>query len=197
MSRSRGARFNVAEGAPFFYCSSLLTTKFMTTILSERFRHWFEYEKDAHAKSLASLRTVPEGQRPSPSYQKAISLFAHILTARKMWLYRFGVSSEPVHDLFPQHLALDHLPGFAEEVHRMWDAYLARLNDEELARVFDYQSLDAGKFRNTVEEILTQLFGHSWYHRGQIAQLVKSLGGEPAVTDFVYWSREPVIDEQA
>ncbi|MFL6198680.1 MAG: DinB family protein [Thermoanaerobaculia bacterium] len=42
----------------------------------------------------------------------------------------------------------------------------------------------------TILYILTQLFGHSWYHRGQIAQLVRALGAEPAVTDFVFWSRE-------
>src|SRR5436309_2743490 len=74
----------------------------------------------------------------------------------------------------------------------LWSDYLAGADDAELARVFEYQSLDAGRFRNRVEDILAQLFGHSWYHRGQIAVLVRAAGGQPAVTDFVYWSREPV-----
>ena len=43
-----------------------------------------------------------------------------------------------------------------------------------------------------IEDILAQLFGHSWYHRGQIALLVRAAGGEPAVTDLIYWSREAV-----
>jgi len=43
-----------------------------------------------------------------------------------------------------------------------------------------------------VEDILAQLFGHSWYHRGQIALLVRSIGAEPAATDFVYWAREAI-----
>jgi uncharacterized damage-inducible protein DinB len=43
-----------------------------------------------------------------------------------------------------------------------------------------------------VEDILTQLFGHSSYHRGQVALLIRDLGGEPAVTDYVFWVREPV-----
>ncbi len=64
--------------------------------------------------------------------------------------------------------------------------------NNELARVFEYQSYEGPRFRNTIEEILTQLFGHSWYHRGQIAQLIRSVGAEPAVTDFVFWAREPV-----
>jgi uncharacterized damage-inducible protein DinB len=43
-----------------------------------------------------------------------------------------------------------------------------------------------------VEDILAQLFGHSWYHRGQIAMLVRTAGDEPAVTDLIYWCRKDV-----
>ncbi len=73
-----------------------------------------------------------------------------------------------------------------------WSAYLAKLDDAALARAITYQSMDSGRFENTVEEVLTQLFGHSWYHRGQIASAVRALGEEPAVTDFIYWARRPV-----
>ena len=72
------------------------------------------------------------------------------------------------------------------------DCLLAYLHDdEELSRVFEYQSVEGPRFKNSIEELFTQLFGHSSYHRGQIASHVRSLGGEPAVTDFVYWSRIP------
>ena len=73
-----------------------------------------------------------------------------------------------------------------------WAAYLDGLTEAGLDRAFEYKSLDAGSFRNLTGDILTQLFGHSLYHRGQIASLVKAAGGEPAVTDFVFWSREPI-----
>ena len=78
------------------------------------------------------------------------------------------------------------------EMEAAWSSYLNELNDGELGRVLEYQSYEGARFRNTVEDILTQLFGHSWYHRGQIAQLLRMLGAEPAVTDFVFWTREPV-----
>ena len=41
-----------------------------------------------------------------------------------------------------------------------------------------------------VEDILTQLHGHSLYHRGQIALLLRAMGAEPVSTDFVFWTRE-------
>lgn len=75
-------------------------------------------------------------------------------------------------------------------MHERWSDYLGSLDDEKLARVFESRSNEGERFRNRIEDLLTQLFGHSSYHRGQIASIVRSLGGEPAVTDYVYWSRE-------
>jgi uncharacterized damage-inducible protein DinB len=69
---------------------------------------------------------------------------------------------------------------------------LTAVTDEELEREFEYQSLDAGRFRNGVDGVLAQLFGHSSYHRGQIAMLVRAAGGEPAVTDLIYWCRQSI-----
>ncbi len=158
----------------------------------ERFRRWFEYEVDAHAKVLASLSTVPAGNRSSPEFHKAVEVLGHIAAARQMWLFRFGVADRRPDELFPRGLSLEGVAGRLREVHAAWADYLGRLTDGELDRVFEYQSWEGQRFRNRVEDILTQLFGHSWYHRGQIASLVRAAGGEPAVTDFVFWCREPI-----
>ena len=115
----------------------------------------------------------------------------HIIAARRMWLFRFGVIKENI-ELFPGETSLAELPARLSEMETLWWNYLSQLNDADIARVFEYQSYEGPRFRNTVEDILTQLFGHSWYHRGQIAQLLRSIGAEPAVTDFVFWAREPL-----
>lgn len=161
--------------------------------MPERYRRWFEYEKDAHAKVLASLETVPAEARRSEDYGKALGLLAHIVAARRLWLYRFEAAAEgptTIEELFPKNVRLEDLSSQVASMHEAWTAYLAALGPSELDRVFEYESLEGDRYRNRVEDILTQLFGHSWYHRGQIAVLVRSLGGEPAVTDFVYWTRE-------
>ena len=169
----------------------------MTDSMVERYRRWFAYEMEAHAKTLASLDTVAEAARQTPSFQKAVELFAHIFKARRLWLFRFGVANEAVPDLFARDIAFAALAEFANETQAMWSDYFARLDEATLASHFVYQSLDAGRFRNSIEDILTQLFGHSWYHRGQIAALVKAMGGTPAATDFVYWCREPIDEATA
>lgn len=167
----------------------------MTTNRIDRYRRWFEYEKDVHLKVLTAYETVPLEQRTSAGYQKALDLFAHLASARLMWLHRFGVREQNVKELFPQDISADQLRELVNEMHVAWIAYLANLSDDELDRFFEYKSLDAGRFRSSIDDILTQLFGHSWYHRGQIASLIKALGGTPAITDFVYWSRESIPDE--
>jgi uncharacterized damage-inducible protein DinB len=159
------------------------------------YRRWFEYEKDSHAKTLDSLNAVPETLRSSDGFRKAVYLLDHIIAARRMWLFRFGVAGESA-ELFPSETTLAELPGQLSEMEASWTNFLEHLDDEELARVFEYRSYEGAWFRNTIEEILTQLFGHSWYHRGQIAMLLRSIGAEPAVTDFVFWARKPIDDPQ-
>jgi uncharacterized damage-inducible protein DinB len=171
----------------------------MSNSVADRYRRWFEYEQDSHAKVLASLAAVPDELRAHETYQKAVTLMAHIGAARLLWLHRFGAAEnvltkfrpQTVADFFPAHITLADVSARVTAMQTTWANYLAHLTDEELARVFEYQSLDAGRFRNTIEDILTQLFGHSWYHRGQIALLLRSIGAQPAATDLVFWARQP------
>ena len=163
-----------------------------TRELCDRYRSWFDYEQRAHEKVLRSLHTVPVSRRDEPEFQKAIGLMGHIVAARWLWLHRFGVTDKEPTEIFPENLALEDLDALVDETHMAWSAYLSRLDEAELAREFDYRSLEGSRYRNSVEDLLTQLFGHSWYHRGQIAALVRSLGGKPAGTDYLFWRRRPI-----
>ena len=163
----------------------------------ERYRRWFEYEQDAHDRVLDSFQTVPAERRHAPEFRKAVALLAHIVAARRLWLGRLGVIPAAPGPLFPEDADPDRVAAEWREVRGLWADYLAALDDAELGRELEYQSLDAGRFRNRVEDILAQLFGHSWYHRGQIAMLVRAAGGQPAVTDLIYWCRAPAPDPTA
>ncbi len=163
--------------------------------LTDRFIRWFDYETDVHAKVVASLGTVPEDKRGDVAYQKALDVLAHIACARSLWLFRFGVAEtglDSAEELFPRGNTLADVEAELGSMHERWSEYLGSLDDEKLSRIFEYRSIEGERFQNRIEDLLTQLFGHSWYHRGQIASIVRSLGGEPAVTDFVFWSRESI-----
>lgn len=157
-----------------------------------RYRRWFEYERDAHAKVLASLETVPTDRRAGPEYRRAVGILAHVLAARRTWLARFGAIPQAPATLFPDAADITRVAAECRELEALWTNFLGSLDDEALARPFEYQSFDGGRFRNSIDDILAQLFGHSSYHRGQIAMLVRAAGGQPAITDLVYWCREPL-----
>lgn len=89
---------------------------------------------------------------------------------------------------------LDELVSLLENMEQLWDEYLQRQTDDQISLVLEYESFDSGRCRSLIEDILAQLLGHLWYHRGQIASLVKAAGGQPAATDLIYWSWELVTE---
>jgi uncharacterized damage-inducible protein DinB len=164
----------------------------MISTLAGQYQRWFDYEKASHRLVLASLRTVPADRRGDNLFQKASNLMGHLIAARRMWLHRLGIPMKSPVNLFPSDVSCDGILGELEAMEQDWLGYLQGLDDRELVRVVNYQSVDGDWFQSGVADILAQLHGHSLYHRGQIASLVRALGGEPAATDFIFWSREPI-----
>jgi uncharacterized damage-inducible protein DinB len=160
--------------------------------MPSRYRRWFDYEKDAHERVIASLASVPVEHHDLRAYRKAVDLLGHLAAARHLWLHRLGAAADGPAELFPEGANLPDVTDALRSIQERWSAYLTDLTEVELARVFEYRSIEGARFRNRVEDILMQLFGHSLYHRGQIATLVRAAGGEPAQTDFVFWTREPI-----
>jgi len=164
--------------------------------LADRFRHWYEYERDCNAKSLAMLDSVPAERRAAPEFQKAVDRMAHLLAARRWWLNHLGHGPE-TSDLFPQGTPLADLPGLVAATEASWVEYLRGLDDSELAREFEWQLANGKRYRWNVEGLLTQVFGHAWYHRGQLAQLVVAVGGRAVDTDYIFWSKPARVDSPA
>jgi uncharacterized damage-inducible protein DinB len=161
--------------------------------LADRFRRWYEYERDCNARTLAMLASVPAERRGTPEFQKAVGRMAHLVAARRRWLHRLGLLPEAP-ALFPQATTLDELSALVADTEAGWVAYLGRLDDAELARELEWVGPDGKRYRWEVEGVLTQTFGHAWYHRGQIAQLVAGLGGKAVDTDYILWSKPTPVD---
>lgn len=151
----------------------------------ERFRKWFEFECDRHAKAVTMLESVPAERRDDQRYAQALSKLSHLATARQIWLYRMGHGTMPA-EFFPP-LPLPESQALWQSVETLWRGYLSDLTESELGRSFEYRGFDGKDYRWTVEEMLTHLFGHGYYHRGQIATLAAALGGKTFDTDYSLW----------
>jgi uncharacterized damage-inducible protein DinB len=167
------------------------------TSLADRFRRWYEYERDCNAKSLEMLASVPPDRRAAVEFQKAVDRMAHLVAARRRWLHRLGGPPQAPPVAFPQGTRLEDLPALVADTEATWTAYLGRLDDGELARVLEWPAPDGRRYRLDVESVLTQTFGHAWYHRGQIAQLVAALGGRAVDTDYPFWCKPTPVETPA
>lgn len=162
--------------------------------LADRFRRWYDFERDCNAKTLGMLESVPADVRGSPAYQRAVGRMSHLDAARQRWLVRLGGWSE-MPGLFPPVADLDELRTRIARTEAAWVAYLEKLDDAELSRPVMWEAMDGRRFRWDAEGILTQTFGHAFYHRGQIAQLVAELGGKAVDTDYLYWCQLPEVEK--
>jgi uncharacterized damage-inducible protein DinB len=180
---------------------------------AERFRTWYAYERDCNAKVIQMLQSVPQDCREDANFARAVGRMAHLLAARHMWFFRLGQCTDRPGDRFDQttltepfpaarerssdwfpRIELGTLPTIAEDIESRWATYLATLNDDQLAAEFTYTGYDGKLRRYRLIDLLTQVFGHAWYHRGQIAMLVKDLGGKAVDTDYIFFNRPTLVE---
>jgi uncharacterized damage-inducible protein DinB len=103
-----------------------------------------------------------------------------------VWLSRLE-GRAPAHPVWPE-LPLAEARALAERCVDGLRAVAGR-DAGELAREVAYRNSAGQAFRNSVADILCQVVLHGSYHRGQIAQLVRQGGGEPAPTDYIGYRR--------
>ncbi|MBX3361446.1 MAG: DinB family protein [Phycisphaeraceae bacterium] len=159
-----------------------------------RFRRLFEYDDESNAKAISAIRSA----QPGPEQERAIGIMAHVLVARREWLRRIGGAeavgnSAQAKDVFPTGFGINDLERLLSEVRAWWQDWLANLSEAKLRQAYDYASIDGKRWTTHIEDSLTHVLLHGAYHRGQIAMLVKSGGGEVVPTDFIINARKPVV----
>ena len=157
-------------------------------MLIERFRKWYEHEKSANQKMLNMLSSVPLEGRSDPGFAKAVDIAAHLALCRENWLNRMDSDGTAVDHWFEENVDFEALPQRFANIERFWTLYLHRLSDEDLSKPFEFKSTEGQDFAIETEIQLTQMVGHAFYHRGQIVQLVDSLGGDTVDTDYLFWA---------
>lgn len=155
------------------------------------FRELQRYEGWASARSIAALRTAENASGDPAAFKRALGIFGHIQSARHEWLARLGRIQRRPWVMFPG-WTIEEADVDASRLDTEWGAYLDGLTDAALDEDVPYTSLDGKPWVSLRREILTHVYNHSTYHRGQIAILVKLAGGTPPdSTDFVLFSRRP------
>jgi uncharacterized damage-inducible protein DinB len=112
----------------------------------------------------------------------------HIALVQRLFLWAVGDRQDAFaftkSEEFP---SFDALRTYAREHHDRLAPALAAMTDARLAESIAIPWIPDPPFSLTVAEALTQAAMHTHYHRGQNATRLRELGGEPPMTDFIYW----------
>ncbi len=87
------------------------------------------------------------------------------------------------------HIGPSDLDGALADVGTAWRSYLEAQSDDELDRAVMYVNSRGDEYHNTVSDIVMHVVVHSEHHRGQVAHMVRNVGGQPPLTDYIQYVR--------
>jgi uncharacterized damage-inducible protein DinB len=154
--------------------------------------------KEALEKLFAQMywadETVIE-QIQSTSNAEALRLHAHVLAAELLWYHRIcAATGRPVDFDLPQvwpEWSVPECVRAAATARRVYESFLAGMDDAALAGEFEYTNSRGDAYRNRIDDALLHVATHGFHHRGQIARAVREAGQPPAITDMITWFRVP------
>ena len=153
----------------------------------------YEYNAWANARSLEAVGRLTAGEftrESGGSFASVRDTLVHMLWAEWVWLRRWlGESPRVTFDPaeFPD---LARLRARWAEVERGQAEFVAGLTDESLRRTLTYTNTRGEEWSYTLAEMMLHTANHATYHRGQVTTLLRQLGREPALTDFLYYIDE-------
>lgn len=121
--------------------------------------------------------------------ERGLELLAHVVASEKVWLTRLQGRASAHLEIWPDH-SLEECEALMEENLEGYRRALDSLSSEHLQRRVSYQNSAGTDFRTPIGDILLHVALHGAYHRGQIAQGIRTAGGEPVNTDFITYVRE-------
>jgi len=151
-------------------------------MLKDHFIHLFKYNDWATRETARSVTGFEKKD------EKLTELFSHIVSAQKIWLNR-TLERDIYINPWEKH-ALQECISQSTEITAEWINMVESFKEKDVERRVEYKNTKGEKFTNTIKDIITHVINHSTYHRAQIAQKVKALGGKPAVTDYIVYQRQ-------
>ena len=152
--------------------------------LVDHYRQLASYDGWANQEVVQFLRAT--GNPPA----KSVRWLAHIVAAEYVWLSRLHQRPPPF-PVWPE-LSLNQCEAEAKSLLETWRRYLG--SDLQLDSTVEYKNSKGESWTNSVADILTHVFMHSAYHRGQIAANMRESGFTPAYTDFIHGVRQKLVE---
>ena len=140
-----------------------------------------EHMRWANKRTLTTLK--------EENTNRTIKLFAHIVTTEKLYFLRI-TGQDPWPQNFWPELSLEQSAGLIQKNYDRYYAFLEETPSEKFSEEIQYRNSKGITYQTVISEMFTHLALHGEHHRGQIAQLIRKIGGKPAVTDYITYTRK-------
>jgi len=114
---------------------------------------------------------------------------SHLFTAQQTWLKRCKALPAPGGPLWPEDWEPETFASIIDNTHQEWVEYLETLAEEDFDKVVSYES-SAGRFQNTLSDIIAHVINHGTHHRAQVGQYLKLSGVQLPLTDYILYVRQ-------
>lgn len=163
--------------------------------MKELLKQLAAYNVWAHQKIMETVLSLPEEKQlaeiPSSftSIQKTI---LHMWDAESIWWQRMKL-----HERFVR--PSDNFKGTTRDVvnglmsqSKLWEGWADNVSEAMLEHVFEFRNQKKEQIKMPTWQMLTHVFNHGTYHRGQLVNMLRQVGVEKIIpqTDFSAWVRK-------
>lgn len=142
----------------------------------------------ADARIGAALADCANDGDPEAAARLAecVRLYAHIVAAETIWLARLTGNAVMPASPFPE-WNLAEARARSEEVLPKYERFL--VEETDFRRIVEYKTSAGTPYATAAADILTHVFLHGSYHRGQINARLRGAGFEPTNVDYITFVR--------
>ena len=162
--------------------------------MKELLKQMSVYNIWANQKIIDIILSIPEEKQmvevPS-SFNSLHKTLLHMWDAESIWWQRMKL-----HERFVR--PSDNFKGTTRDVvngllsqSKLWEGWVNNVSELMLEHVFEYRNDKKEQIKMPIWQMLTHVFNHGTYHRGQLINMLRQLGIEKIPqTDFSAWCRK-------
>lgn len=148
------------------------------------------YKKQFEFNDWANSAIIDHLLEQTDVPEKTVKLISHIISAQDIWFER--VKKNRDYNISPwDEYSLQECKILSPQSTENWLSFIKRTSEKNLEEVCSYFDTKGDYHETGIPDIITHLFNHSMYHRGQINQLLSQAGLKPVSIDYIIYVRQP------
>jgi uncharacterized damage-inducible protein DinB len=162
--------------------------------MKELLKQMSTYNIWANQKIIDVILSSPEEKQTAEvlsSFNSLHKTLLHMWDAESVWWQRMKL-----HERFVR--PSDNFKGTTRDVvnglmsqSKLWEGWVSNVSELMLEHVFEYRNDKKEQIKMPIWQMLTHVFNHGTYHRGQLINMLRQLGIEKLPqTDFSAWCRK-------